>query len=132
MAPSPTTMSIAHRALRRRFAVAALALGAVACGGPNGTDAPAATGGAGSDGAGAVAITGFKFVEADIEVGAGTEVTWTNEDTVAHTVEDSGDLFPESAQLAEGETFSFVYERPGTYPYICGIHPYMKGTVTVS
>ena len=131
MTPSATRTSTTCGARLRTAAVVALALGAVACGGASGGD-PDATGGAGSDGSGAVSITGFKFVEADIEVDAGTEVTWTNEDTVAHTVEDSGDLFPESAELAKGETFSFVYESAGTYPYICGIHPYMKGTVTVS
>ena len=113
----------------RTAAVAMLAIGAVACGG--GAEGPAATGGSSGD-AGAVSMAGFKFVPSDIEVPAGTEVTWTNDDTVAHTVQDSGKLFPESPELANGETFSFVYDEPGTFPYICGIHPYMKGTVTVS
>ncbi|MBW3548634.1 MAG: cupredoxin domain-containing protein, partial [Actinobacteria bacterium] len=59
-------------------------------------------------------------------------VTWTNQDSAAHTVKDSGDLFPESDELAQGDTFEFTYDTPGEYPYICGIHEYMKGTVTVS
>ena len=117
----------------RRAAVGALALGAMACSGSGGTDVGAdSTGGSGADGTAAVTITGFKFVEPDIDVPAGAEVTWTNDDAVAHTVQDKGELFPESPDLAKGEAFSFTYERAGTYPYICGIHPSMKGTVTVS
>ena len=33
--------------------------------------------------------------------------------------------------LAKGATFSFTFDKPGTYTYICSIHPTMKGTVIV-
>lgn len=117
----------------RAAAVGALAIGAVACGGDAGTDASDASGGAGAAaGAAGVTIEQFQFRPGEIAVEPGTTVTWTNQDTVAHTVKDNGELFPESDELAKGESFSFTYDDPGTYPYICGIHPYMKGTVTVS
>ncbi len=119
---------------RRTVAVAAIALGAVACGGGDtGTTGGGAAPGAASGAPGEVAISGFKFVPADIEVAPGTTVTWTNQDETPHTVQDEGeDQFEESQELQQGETFTFTYETPGSYPYICGIHPYMKGTVTVT
>lgn len=80
----------------------------------------------------AVAIDGFKFVPPELDVTAGSTVTWTNQDDSAHTIQDEGDAFPESQNLENGDSFSFTYESPGEYPYICGIHPYMKGTVSVS
>lgn len=81
---------------------------------------------------GAVVMDDLAFVPEDIEVAAGTTVTWSNEDSAAHTVEDEGGLFAESESLAQGEEFSFRYEAPGEYPYICGIHPFMTGTVRVT
>ncbi len=117
----------------RTVAVGMLVSAAVACGGGGGTGGEAASPAAGpSSSGGAVSIAGFKFEPSDVEVTAGTEVVWTNDDAVAHTVQDEGELFAESPELATGDTFSFTYDTPGTYPYICGIHPYMKGTVTVS
>jgi plastocyanin len=123
------------KGLWRAAAVAALAVGAVACGG--GDESAGAGAGAGEEAGAAagtemVSIEQFEFRPPEIRVVAGTTVTWTNEDEVAHTVQDDGGLFPESPDIATGETFSFTYDDPGTYPYICGIHPSMKGTVTVS
>jgi plastocyanin len=111
---------------------AALTLVLAACGGGDGDGDAADGGGSASEGASEVAIDNFSFMPPDVEVAAGTEVTWTNQDDVAHTVQDDAELFPESEELASGETFSFTYDTAGEYPYICGIHPYMKGTVTVS
>ena len=119
--------------LVRRWHVPVILLATIltlaACGGGGddsgsaGDDTPAA-------GASEVLIEGFNFVPETIEVPAGTAVTWTNEDSAAHSVVDEG-LF-ESEELAQGETFSFTYDTPGEYSYICGIHPYMTATVTVT
>ena len=87
----------------------------------------------GSTGApGAVAISGFAFEPPDLRIRAGTKVVWTNDDSALHSVADEGGAFTESDDLAEGATFSFVYTEPGTYPYFCGFHNYMTGTVVVS
>lgn len=107
----------------------ALTLGA--CGDDGGdTGSPEASGGEAAGGG--VVIDRFAFAPEEIEVAAGTTVTWTNEDSAAHTVEDVGGLFAESESLAEGDEFSFRYPDPGEYPYICGIHTYMTGTVRVT
>ena len=83
---------------------------------------------------GAVTIANFDFGPMDASVPAGTQVTWTNQDGSPHSIQDdTGDeLFPESDELGEGDTFSFTYAEPGTYAYLCGIHNYMQGTVTVT
>ncbi len=33
--------------------------------------------------------------------------------------------------LSPGDSFSFTFDRPGTYTYFCSIHPNMKGTIVV-
>lgn len=78
-----------------------------------------------------ITIAGFAFDAPTIEVAAGTTVTWINEDSAAHTVRDAGETFAESGDLAQGETFAATYDTPGEYRYVCGIHPEMRGTVTV-
>ena len=116
---------------RRLLLLPFLALAMAACGG--GDDAGQATGADEAPSSGSeVVIEGFSFNPMDIEVAPGTTVTWTNQDSAPHTVKDNGELFPESDELAKGDTFEFTYDTPGEYPYICGIHQYMKGTVTVS
>lgn len=117
--------------LRRALALPVVALALAACGADGDAgEIPNAGQPAGSGTE--VTIEGFAFEPTEIEVAAGDTVTWTNQDSAPHTVKDSGDLFPESDDLAQGDTFSFTYDEPGEYPYICGIHQYMKGTVTVS
>ena len=83
-------------------------------------------------GNGAVGIEGFAFAPATVEVKPGTTVVWTNLDGAAHSIEDAGTLFEESDDLQEGDEFAFAYEEPGTYPYFCGIHQYMRGEIVVS
>lgn len=86
-----------------------------------------ATTAAGESGA-AVSIEGFSFNPQSVQIKAGSTVTWTNNDAVKHDVK--SDLFA-SPLMAKGETFSFKYETAGTYEYICGVHPSMKGTIIV-
>jgi plastocyanin len=88
----------------------------------------------GGGAAGSVDIANFAFGPMDVTVAAGTPVTWTNRDGSPHAIQDDtgDDLFAESDELDQGDTFSFTYAEPGTYAYICGIHNYMQGTVTVT
>jgi plastocyanin len=58
-------------------------------------------------------------------------VTWTNEDSVPHTVTARTDDF-DSGMMQNGDTFSLTFDEPGTFDYFCAIHPSMTGTVTVS
>jgi plastocyanin len=78
----------------------------------------------------AVAITGFAFRPAEITVRAGQPVTWTNEDPAEHTVTEQNNGFT-SKTLTQRGRFRIVFDRPGTYRYLCALHPEMKGTVVV-
>ena len=77
-----------------------------------------------------VNIDQFTFYPQRITVKAGTTVTWTNEDDVPHTIASSSKFFKSKA-LDTGDKFSFTFTTPGTYDYICSVHPYMTGAVVV-
>jgi len=86
------------------------------------TPAPSATGQS-------VSITNFAFNPAMLNVAVGTQVTWTNNGSVAHTVTADQGAF--DGKVAPGESFAFTFAKPGTFAYHCSIHPSMKATVTV-
>ncbi|WP_030751367.1 plastocyanin/azurin family copper-binding protein [Streptomyces sp. NRRL S-31] len=95
---------------------------------PSDTGAPAApvTGDA-------VAIRNFAFSPATLKVSVGTTVTWANEDTDAHTVTSTGSGGPlRSAALATHATYRHTFTKPGTYAYLCTIHPFMTAKVEVT
>lgn len=65
-----------------------------------------------------------------IQVSSGSTVTWTNNDSVVHTVTDSEKSF-DSEFIQAGKTWSHTFDEPGEYDYICTLHPWMTGTVSV-
>ena len=66
------------------------------------------------------------------KVKVGTKVTWTNEDTDAHTVTSLNSVGPLSSQaLNTGQSYTYTFTKPGTYKYFCSIHPHMVGTIVV-
>lgn len=78
-----------------------------------------------------VSISNFAFTSAALTVKKGTKVTWTNQDSVGHTVTgDSGG--PGSSLLSQSASYSFTFNTVGTFPYHCSPHPFMKGTITVT
>ena len=80
---------------------------------------------------GAVVITNFSFMAPSLTVAAGTTVRWTNKDSVIHSVAARDKSFT-SKSLSPGDTFEFTFKAAGDIAYICGIHPSMSGTVSVS
>jgi len=81
-----------------------------------------------------VTIQNYMFSPASITVKAGTTVTWTNKDAVAHTVtaDTNSTDAPSSMDIDQGKSYSFTFKKAGTYTYHCAPHPYMHGTVTVT
>ena len=77
-----------------------------------------------------VAIEGFAFKPAEINVPVGSTVTWNNKDSVIHTVTARDETF-DSGSLSAGDTFSYTFEVVGTFEYYCVLHPYMEGKVVV-
>lgn len=70
------------------------------------------------------------FDPTSVEVPVGTEVTWVNTDDTAHTTTAEDGTW-DSGNLDGGAEFTFTAEEPGTYPYICDIHPSMKAELVV-
>jgi plastocyanin len=65
-----------------------------------------------------------------IQVENGIEVTWTNEDSVVHTVTDVNNEF-DSGIINADESWSYKFDSEGTYHYYCTLHPWMRGIVEV-
>lgn len=78
-----------------------------------------------------VSISNFAFSPSTITVRAGSTVVWTNMDQDAHTVTATDRSFG-SQPLNTGDTFRHTFTSPGTYTYLCTIHPFMTGTVVVT
>ncbi len=117
-----------HSVVSRLLPVAAAALVALvlgACG--TGDASPAAT--AGNNDGRTVVIEDLAFAPETLTVEAGDTVTWVWEDgTIKHDV--SGDDFA-SEIMSEG-TFRQRLDEPGTYDYVCTLHPNMTGTIEVT
>src|SRR5215210_2375431 len=80
------------------------------------------------------------FAPDDVQVTVGSMVTWKNDDTASHTVT-SGTIQKntptpdgrfDSGILNAGDSFQFVFDKAGEYPYYCSIHPWMTAKVTAS
>ena len=91
--------------------------------------APSATG-SGAVGGTTVAIKDFAFNPATIQAKVGQSVTWTNQDSTAHTVT-LDDKSVDSGNIQASATYSHAFTQAGTFTYHCSIHQQMKGTVTV-
>ncbi len=83
----------------------------------------------------AVMMQNIQFVPATITAKVGQKITWTNNDSVAHTVTKQQGVSgpgPASGTVNPGSTYSFTPTKPGKIPYFCQIHPNQKGTIVVT
>lgn len=130
-------MDIPRIGLAATFLVAAgLTLGGCSGGDGNGATTAVGSDPASGSSSGAVTIKSFDYSPSPAKVKAGTKVTWTNDDSIRHTVtsgkrgatDGKYDLVLED----KGATASHTFDAPGTFPYHCTIHPAMDGVVEVS
>ncbi|HEX6557820.1 MAG TPA: plastocyanin/azurin family copper-binding protein [Longimicrobiales bacterium] len=80
-----------------------------------------------------VPIRGFAFQRDTVRVAAGTRVTWVNCESPPadpHTVTADAGVW-DSPPIPIGEAFSRTFTTPGTFPYHCIPHPFMRGVVIV-
>jgi len=76
------------------------------------------------------------FIPYTVSINVGDIVTWSNDDSAAHTVtagsasEGPSGVFDSSLFMA-GTTFSHQFEQEGEFPYFCMVHPWMEGTILV-
>jgi plastocyanin len=74
-----------------------------------------------------------------VNTSVGSMVRWKNEDNTLHTVTSGAienqkptpDNKFNSGYLKSGDSFSFIFDSAGNYPYFCSIHPWMTGKVIV-
>jgi plastocyanin len=78
-----------------------------------------------------VDIVDLAFEPPALELPAGTTVLWTNTGVAPHTVSAEDGSF-DSGTLQPGTTFERTFTTPGTYAYLCQIHPEMTGTIEIS
>ena len=77
------------------------------------------------------------YIPFNVSVSAGDEITWSNDDSAAHTVTsgspaDGPDGNFDSSLFMAGGTFSVTLDEAGEYPYFCMVHPWMIGNITVN
>jgi amicyanin len=77
-----------------------------------------------------VSIKNFKFAPPEVTIAVGQSVTWVNEDGAPHGI-GYGDGAQGVNPLLPGASFSRTFGKPGTYDYVCSVHPFMKGKVLV-
>jgi amicyanin len=80
-----------------------------------------------------ISITNFSFSPDTITIPVGTKVTWTNKDSVGHTVtsDDTGGVL-KSPLIEQNKTFEYTFDKAGTYAYHCTPHPFMKAKIIVT
>jgi plastocyanin len=77
-----------------------------------------------------IIVKGFMFTPMQIKVKAGTRITWMNQDEEPHTISSDEGVF-RSPAIDTNESYSYQFDKPGTYHYTCTIHPRMTGTIAV-
>ena len=70
------------------------------------------------------------FDPPQISVPTGGIVSWTNDDSIQHTVTSDEGLF-DAGPISPGDTFENVFDSAGEVGYHCAIHPFMTGRVMV-
>jgi plastocyanin len=79
-----------------------------------------------------VKMVDYGFEPAELKIAAGTTVTWTNTGMMPHDAAADDGSF-DTGFLTSGKSATVTFTKPGTFPYICTLHPgLMKATVVVS
>lgn len=144
----PPTRTTPRTRGRLIVGVAAVALLAAACGDSEPTAADGTDTSAPASAGAAVTIDTFMFNPDPLKVSVGDTVTWTNNDSILHTVTsgerdyepgNSGNVidtrkdgrFDESLD-GKGSTASVTFDEAGTFHYFCDRHPGMEADIEVS
>ena len=77
-----------------------------------------------------VTIEAVQFVPPALTVKVGDTIVWVNKDPFPHTAV-SKEAGLDSKDIAAGASWKFVATTKGEFPYICTLHPTMKGTLRV-
>lgn len=92
---------------------------------------PSGTAATGSSTGSEIVIDNFAYAPMALTVSPGQRVTVVNHDSTAHTLTADDKSF-DTGSIAPGRSGTFTAPtKPGSYSYICTIHQFMHGTVTV-
>lgn len=127
MASARTTLSAAAMLLTTFTAGGCSSSTSAAPAGPASTASSTST--TGTD---TITIQGFKFEPATLTVHPGQKITVVNKDATTHTLTANPAGPFDTGNIAGGATTVFTAPTaPGNYTYICTIHQFMHGTLTV-
>ena len=90
---------------------------------------PAATPAA-SESEATVKMYDYGFDPAELEIPAGTTVTWTNTGQMTHNASADDGSF-QTKFLSNGGSASVTFDEPGTFPYVCTLHAGLMQAVVV-
>ena len=126
------------------LAATVLALGVAGCG--DDEDEPAGDGGTapaqqtqqGADNSGGakvqaqqVEMLDFEFSPPTVTIATGGKVTWVKNGQAPHDATAHDDSFA-TETIEPGDSCTVTFDEPGSFSYICTIHPQMKATVEVA
>jgi plastocyanin len=77
-----------------------------------------------------VEIEDFAYRPDPVTIEEGGKVIWKNRDSAPHTATAADGGF-DTGTIEEDKLKSETFKEPGTYAYVCSIHPQMHGTVEV-
>lgn len=77
-----------------------------------------------------VDIENFAFAPDTLTICVGDTVRWTNLDGAPHTATSDTGIW-DSGILNNGDQFEFTFTAPGSFPYLCTLHPSMTATIHV-
>jgi plastocyanin len=77
-----------------------------------------------------VEIEDFSYHPDPVTIEEGGKVIWKNRDSAPHTATAADGSF-DTGTIEEDKLKSETFKDPGTYEYVCSIHPDMHGTVEV-
>jgi plastocyanin len=78
----------------------------------------------------------FSLSPSVVNIKPNETVTWHNEDTTIHSITTGTPQYGfdgrfDSGPIQPGGTFSYTFDKTGTYQYFCLFHPWMTGLVNV-
>ena len=76
-----------------------------------------------------ISIANMAFSPATLTVSAGDSITWTNNDSVTHTVTFDNGL--DSGNIDPSQTWTHTFSDAGALSYYCSIHPSMTAQIIV-
>lgn len=79
----------------------------------------------------AVNIWVFSFHPSTVRITPGTTVAWTNHGSTVHTATATKDTAFDTGAIQPGQSKGLRFNKAGTYPYHCSLHPFMTGVVIV-